>query len=63
MLMILARFNVVSITAFKTHDHLLYFMKEEPTHQELKASVAGKLAKNVMMLDFVSGDATAVFNF
>ncbi len=44
--------------AFKTLQDMTYFMKEDPAHQELKASVAGKLAKGVLVVDFVSGDPT-----
>lgn len=43
--------------AFKTHADLLYFMREEPAHQELKASLAGKLARDVLVVDFVDGEA------
>ena len=55
-------FNLVCVMAFKTNEDLVYFMKQEPSHQELKALVAGKLAKDVMVVDFVDSDATTVFN-
>ena len=40
-------YNVVCIMAFKSLADMTFFMKGEPAHHELKASVAGKLAKGV----------------
>jgi hypothetical protein len=55
-------YNVVCVMAFKSLADMMFFMKEEPAHHELKASVAGKLAKGVLVVDFVFGDPTTVFN-
>jgi hypothetical protein len=55
-------YNVVCIMSFKTKEDMTYFMKEEPAHHDLKASVAGKLAKGVLVVDFVSVDPTTMFN-
>jgi hypothetical protein len=41
---------------------MTFFVREERAHHEIKASVAGKSAKGVLVVDFVSGDPTTVFN-
>lgn len=54
-------FNVVSVTTFRSNEDREFFVAQDPVHKELVAFVTPKLKKGIMVLDFVSGDATQMF--
>ncbi|KAH8884982.1 hypothetical protein GQ53DRAFT_751613 [Thozetella sp. PMI_491] len=47
-------FNLASVTTFASEEDRLYFVKDDEAHQELIAFVSGKLAKDILVLDFIT---------
>jgi hypothetical protein len=42
---------------FKDDQDRQYFVKEDPVHLELKAFTTPRVAKDLLVLDFISGQA------
>lgn len=58
--LIVSGYNLASVATFASEEDRLYFVTQDPAHQELVAFVQGKLGCDILVLDFVDGEAHAV---